>query len=340
MRSEPFRNGENAVAVGAKQESKLPKHHEVLGYQRLRLLSCLRGWRGSSRFEPGPDEDVMIAFREWAVRIVREYAGTAGPSPDITLALLGAARLLSGDLCGADVILENLPEQPYQLDHGAGYCLTQPLHALATALPLPLHLQDVRRWLAGSTEQAALRAWLAQHRDELAWDEAGAVYTLPFTREDAERVREAILRLSRLDRLDLNPALQSLRQEPDENEAAHQVLTRAGAQALPAIEAAFDGASGTGRVALTRALFDIDKQRARAILERLIHDDTPAWVDTCLVGFRSVSAWARDIGYSLPRLGLQPLDLPARPEPRRPLSPTWLWVVALVVIGAAWFYWR
>ena len=117
------------------------------------------------------------------------------------------------------------------------------------------------------------------------------------------------------------------------------MLTHAGAQAVPAIEAALDGASGTGRVALTQALLHIDQQRARAILERLIHDDTPAWVDTCLVGFRSVSAWAKDIGYSLPRLGIQPLDLPARPE-RRALSPTWLWVIALLIIGAIWFYLR
>ena len=328
------------MALGAKQESKQAQHHEVLGYQRLRLLSCLDGSRSWAPFEPGPDEDVMMAFSEWTARIVREYAGTAGPSPDVTLALLGAARLLSGDLSGADIILENLPEQPYQLDHGAGYCLIQPLHALLTALPLPPHLQDVGCWLAGSTEQAALRAWLTQHGDELAWDEPRGVYTLPFALADAERVREAILRLARLDRLDLNPALQSLREEPDQNEAAHQVLTRAGAQAVPAIEAALDGASGTGRVALTRALLHIDQQRARAILERLIHDDTPAWVDTCLVGFRSVSAWAKDIGYSLPRLGIQPLDLPARPEPRRPLSPTWLWVIALLIIGAAWFYLR
>jgi hypothetical protein len=328
------------VAFGAKQESKQAKHHEVLGYQRIRLLSCLGGSRSRTPFEPGPDEDVMMAFREWTARIVREHAGTAGPSPDVTLALLGAARLLSGDLSGADTILENLPEQPYLLDHGAGYCLVQPLHALSTALPLPPHLKAVGRWLAGSADQAALRVWLAQHRGELAWDEPRGVYTLPLPLADAERVQEAILRLARLDRLDLTPALHTLRKEPDANEAAHQVLTRAGAQAVPAIEAALDGASGTGRVALTQALLHIDKQRARVILERLIHDDTPAWVDTCLAGFRSVSDWARDKGDSLSRLEVQPLDLPARPQPRRPLSPTWLWVIALLIIGATWLYWR
>jgi alpha-D-ribose 1-methylphosphonate 5-triphosphate synthase subunit PhnH len=328
------------VAFGAKQESKQATRHEVLGYQRLRLLSCLDGSRSWTRFEPGPDEDVMMAFREWTARIVREHAGTAGPSPDVTLALLGAARLLSGDLSGADTILENLPEQPYLLDHGAGYCLVQPLHALSTALPLPPHLKDVGRWLASSAEQAALRVWLAQHRGELVWDEPRGVYTLPLPLADAERVQEAILRLARLDRLDLTPALHTLRNEPDANEAAHEVLTSAGAQAVPAIEAALDGASGTGRVALTKALLHIDKQRASVILERLVHDDTPAWVDTCLVGFRSVSDWARHTGSSQPRQGVQPLDLPARPQPRRPVSPTWLWLIALLIIGATWFYWR
>jgi hypothetical protein len=325
------------VSFGPYQESTQAKQLEVLGYQRLRLLSCLDASRWSIHFQPRPEEDVFKAFREWMVRVVREYGATAGRPPDVTRALLGSGRLLSGDLSGADTILENLPEQPYELDHGAGYCLIQPFEALSTSLPWPPHLQDIRRWRASPPEQAALGAWLAQHRDELAWDEPRGVYTLPLRPiPDPERVRVAILELSHLDRLDLNPALPFLRGEPDENDAAHEVLTRAGAQAVPAIEAAIDVATGTGRVALTRALLQIDPQRAREVLQRLIHDDTPAWVDTCVVGFRRVSDWARNIADGLPRLGLAPLVLPARLQPRRPLSSTWSWAIALVVIGAVW----
>ena len=92
--------------------------------------------------------------------------------------MLGAARLLSGDLSGADTILENLPEQPYQLDHGTGYCLIQAQHALSNSLPLPENLRDIGRWLAGSAEQAALGAWLTRHRAELEWDEPRGIYTL------------------------------------------------------------------------------------------------------------------------------------------------------------------
>jgi hypothetical protein len=93
-------------------------------------------------------------------------------------ALVGASRLLTGDIGGADVILDHLPQQPFQLDHGAGYCLVLPMHVLCTALPLPgPDLQNTSRWLAGSAEQAALRAWLQEHQAELVWDEARGVYT-------------------------------------------------------------------------------------------------------------------------------------------------------------------
>jgi hypothetical protein len=69
-----------------------------------------------------------------------------------------------------------LPAQAIELDHGAGICLVMPLYALSTALPLPATLRETKHWVQGSPEQAALRAWLAEHREKLQWAETEGVY--------------------------------------------------------------------------------------------------------------------------------------------------------------------
>lgn len=149
-----------------------------LGLQRLRIASCLGGDmpRLPQYFDPAPGEDVFAAFRAFVERV----AQAAQAAPDaLTRSLIGAARLLTGELAGADEVLDHLPAQPYPRDHGAGYCLVAPAQALAAALPaLPAGLGDATRWLAGSSEQRALRAWLERHRARLRWDEARAIYLL------------------------------------------------------------------------------------------------------------------------------------------------------------------
>jgi len=108
--------------------------------------------------------------------MVRLCADATDPT---TRALVGAARLLTGDLSGAGTIVENLPVTPVKLDHGMGYCLTASQSSLRVALPqLPTSLQDTSRWLAGSAEQAALRTWLEQQASQLVWDEPRGVYVL------------------------------------------------------------------------------------------------------------------------------------------------------------------
>lgn len=149
-----------------------------LGRQRLRISSCLGGDTPGlpQYFDPRPGEDLFAAFRAFIERM-------AGKSPSatdaLTRSLIGAGRLLTGDLSGAGEIVDHLPAQPYARDHGAGYCLVAPVQSLEAALPaLPRELQDTSCWVAGSTEQAALRQWLELHRSVLVWDEIRAVYQL------------------------------------------------------------------------------------------------------------------------------------------------------------------
>jgi hypothetical protein len=152
-------------------------HLAPLGLQRLRLLECLGGndLRLPGYFVPPEDVDVFAAFRLHVERLSRSWASERDP---VVVSLLAAARLLTGDLAAADVILDHLPATPIELDHGAGICLVAPLFALSTSLPLPEPLTDTRRWVAGSPDQARLRGWLAEHRRDLRWADADAQYRL------------------------------------------------------------------------------------------------------------------------------------------------------------------
>jgi hypothetical protein len=148
-----------------------------LGRQRLRILSCLGG---DMRHLPQylviqPDEDVLLAFRSFVQRLVAEWNAESDP---LTKSLLAAGRLLTGDLSGADDIIDNLPAEPFKRDHGAGHCLVAPVETLAAVLPLPAAVSPAARWLAGSAEQAALRTWFAEHRNELEWREREGDYVL------------------------------------------------------------------------------------------------------------------------------------------------------------------
>jgi hypothetical protein len=145
-----------------------------LGLQRLRVLHCLGGnlRSSSSYFEPAADADVFDAFSAFVDRS-QEFA--ADPYW-LTITLLAAGRLLTGDPAAADVILDHLPAKTIELDHGAGICLVTPFYALSVALPWPAELQYSGRWIAESDTQAALRAWLAGHRDRLVWRRIEGVY--------------------------------------------------------------------------------------------------------------------------------------------------------------------
>jgi hypothetical protein len=148
-----------------------------LGPQRLRLLDCLGGNTrlAPGYFSPPPGADILEAFARYVTDLSARWVGDTDP---LVVTLLAAARLLTGDAAAARFIVDRLPATLPKLDHGAGFCLITPQQVLAATLPLPPQLADIRRWLADSPEQNALRAWLDQHQTQLHWAPDAAVYRL------------------------------------------------------------------------------------------------------------------------------------------------------------------
>ncbi len=107
-------------------------------------------------------------------------------------------------------------------------------------------------------------------------------------------VRGAIDRLSRLREINWIPMSPPIHPDPGpREEAPNDLLLRAGASVVPALEAAIPKATGTGRVALAQLIYGLDPVRGEAVIRKLRADRTKAVVNTCLVGFRSVGDWAR-----------------------------------------------
>ncbi|HKU41150.1 MAG TPA: hypothetical protein VJR89_23470 [Polyangiales bacterium] len=146
-----------------------------LGALRLNLLGCLGG---DMRFlpqyvpTPEPEADLFALYRAFVERMLEQQRG----EEDVH-SLLATARLLTGDITAADEILNNLRPDRYASDHGTGFCIWIASRALAVVLPLPADFPKPQpNYVAGSAEEAALRAWLAEHRDALVWDEIKGVY--------------------------------------------------------------------------------------------------------------------------------------------------------------------
>jgi hypothetical protein len=150
-------------------------HLLPLGYQRLRLLGCLGGDTPSAPgyFAPAPGTDIFEAFRAYVTHMSEMWVNESDP---LGVSLLAAARLLTGDLDAAEIIVSHLPEKAFKLDHGAGYCVVMPQSVLRTSLPLPADLTDIDRWLVDSKCQTALRTWLKTNRVRLSWCEKIGVY--------------------------------------------------------------------------------------------------------------------------------------------------------------------
>jgi len=161
------------------ERKRMEERLRPLGFLRIRSLGCTGGGYKLSPayFYPPEDIDIFTAYRNYAVRIWEEFHTQ---SHGYGLSLLALARLLSGDLDAADVIIDNLPAEPYRIDHGAGYCVVLPQNGTAAILPLPKTLKEFpgETWLAGSQVQADVRAWLNEHRDKLRWDEKECLYRL------------------------------------------------------------------------------------------------------------------------------------------------------------------
>lgn len=148
-----------------------------LGHMRLRIVGCLGGDMPSlpQYLKLAPGETAFEAFRRFVAHMTQICSADRDPA---TRGLIGAARLLVGELTGADEILEHLPPTAVTLDQGAGYCRVLPARALQAALPLPESLRQAPSVLAGSREQAELRTWLEGHERSLVWEEPRGAYAI------------------------------------------------------------------------------------------------------------------------------------------------------------------
>lgn len=152
-------------------------HLMPLGYQRLRPLECLGGNIPNmpSYFNPAQGADIFEAFRHYVTRMSDTWVNEADP---ISISLLAAARLLTGNLDAAVFIIDHLPGKAFKLDHGVGYCIVMPQTAIKTSLPLPTELTEIGHWIANSKDQAALKKWLKTNREKLSWCEKAGVYQM------------------------------------------------------------------------------------------------------------------------------------------------------------------
>jgi hypothetical protein len=100
-----------------------------LGWQRLRLLSCLdagRPWL-PGYVDPTQGDDVFAVFRAVVENAVRT---TQTATDRLTRSLVGAGRLLTGDLSGALEIVDHLPAEypvldaPVSTPESPGHCST------------------------------------------------------------------------------------------------------------------------------------------------------------------------------------------------------------------------
>jgi hypothetical protein len=141
---------------------------------------------------------------------------------------------------------------------------------------------------------------------------------------DPAAITAAIRSLAALEQLHWNPT--SRPPGVTSPDAAPSALLRAvGPAVFAEIAAAIPTATGTGRIALAQLAATLDPERGARLIADLRHDNTAAWVDTCIVGFRSVSQWARtQAPASRPRT-----DSP--PAPTRRAVP-WLALATITII--------
>jgi hypothetical protein len=148
-----------------------------LGLLRLRILSCLGGdthVMPQYFATPGPDEDLFAAYRAFVRDMVERVRGE-----EDAYSLVAAARLVTGDLSAADDILNTLRAERFEPEHNTGFCVVIASTALGQVLPLPQEIAKPQpNYVAGSAEEAALRTWLAAHRDRLTWNEVEGLYSL------------------------------------------------------------------------------------------------------------------------------------------------------------------
>ncbi len=150
---------------------------QPLGFRRNPILDCLGANmpRAPGWLDLSAGADIFSVYRGHVAAL---SSNAAWLSDRDTMLMLAAARLLTGAVDAAALIVSDLPEHAPTLRFGQRHCPLMPVRTLAAALPLPGHLGPPEGWLIGSAQQALLRQWLTDHSDALRWHEPDGIYTL------------------------------------------------------------------------------------------------------------------------------------------------------------------
>jgi len=146
-----------------------------LGTLRCRILVCMGADnpRSAAFFDPPADQSISKCLYQHLLRLHQTFAD------DPYSRIFVAAGLLSfGNLAVANEILHYLPRSPIVMDQAAGWCPLVPYEALATLLPVPEQYRNVKRWIEGSAESAAVERWLVEQGERLRWDPAAERFVL------------------------------------------------------------------------------------------------------------------------------------------------------------------
>jgi hypothetical protein len=98
-------------------------------------------------------------------------------SPDFYLTVIASGLLVYGRLEMVDVILDNLAEESYVTDHGAGQCNLFPMLAIGTTLPIPGSICRAT-YFSGHIDIQATREWFHANRERLEWNEEMSRFVL------------------------------------------------------------------------------------------------------------------------------------------------------------------
>jgi hypothetical protein len=141
---------------------------------------------------------------------------------------------------------------------------------------------------------------------------------------DAElTLQEALVAIAQTTQLDLIPVPMPTR------DRVKEAILRERQAAIPALEELASNGAPTARVRAVLLLRELSPAAAEAQLSKMLDDPSPIVVNTCLVGYRRLSDWARS-------QTLQ--EAPTKPAPTAPPDATaarkvWVFgtVIALVI---------
>ena len=152
-----------------------------LGPATAEIIFCLGGSepRNSTYFDPFHTQALGLAVLEHFQALERRLRASVPSSAyDTECALVAAGLFSCGHAMALAQIFEHAPENPIQLDHGAGHCLQAPIRAVLRIVPIPAYLQTPEIWSRDNPLLQEFVRWYDEHRHELTWNEGERKYIL------------------------------------------------------------------------------------------------------------------------------------------------------------------